>query len=85
MDLTTKTATLVWEYRHSPPIFTGFVGSVQRFRNGNTLIGWGFVGTVTEVTMGGTVVWEGNLIVNGVQTIFYRALKAGSLYRYELP
>ena len=40
LDETNMTATLVWEYRHSPDIFTPSEGSVQRFRNGNTLVGW---------------------------------------------
>jgi len=30
------TATMVWEYRHDPPVFTPFVGTVQRLRSGNT-------------------------------------------------
>ena len=37
----TKTAKLVWEYRDSPDIYSGFMGSVQRLPNGNTAIGWG--------------------------------------------
>ncbi len=36
-----KTAKLVWEYRDTPDIFSGFMGSVQRLPNGNTAIGWG--------------------------------------------
>ena len=49
-----KTAELVWEYRHSPDIFTLAMGTVQRLPNGNTLIGWGSAGmngdpSVTEV------------------------------------
>jgi len=40
LDEVNMTATLVWEYRHSPDIQTPSEGSVQRFRNGNTLVGW---------------------------------------------
>jgi hypothetical protein len=36
-----KTATMVWEYRHSPDMYADAMGSVQRLANGNTLIGWG--------------------------------------------
>ena len=36
-----KTATLVWEYRHTPDIYGFAMGSVERLPNGNTLIGWG--------------------------------------------
>ena len=41
VDEVTKTATLVWEYRHSPDIYASAQGSAQRLSNGNTLIGWG--------------------------------------------
>ncbi len=41
LDEKNKTATLVWQYRHSPDIFTSAMGSVQRLSNGNSLIGWG--------------------------------------------
>ncbi|HLP18492.1 MAG TPA: aryl-sulfate sulfotransferase [Bacteroidota bacterium] len=41
LDEVNKTATLVWEYRHTPDIFASAQGSVQRLPNGNTLIGWG--------------------------------------------
>ncbi len=41
VDQVSKTATMVWEYRHTPDIFAPTRGSVQRLPNGNTLIGWG--------------------------------------------
>jgi hypothetical protein len=41
LDETNKTATLAWEYRHTPDIYASAQGSVQRLPNGNTLIGWG--------------------------------------------
>ncbi len=41
LDEQSKTATLVWEYRHNPDIFNFAMGSVQRLDNGNTMIGWG--------------------------------------------
>ena len=40
LDEQNKTATMVWEYRHSPDIYAGSGGSVQRLPNGNTVIGW---------------------------------------------
>jgi hypothetical protein len=84
VDTRSMTATLVWEYRHSPAVFTPFVGSVQRYRNGNTLVGFGAAGLVTEVTPAGDVVWEGRLTVPGRPlTLFYRMRKVSSLYRYE--
>ena len=41
LDVQNKTATLVWEYRHTPDIITNAMGSVERLPNGNTIIGWG--------------------------------------------
>jgi Arylsulfotransferase (ASST)/Bacterial Ig-like domain/Secretion system C-terminal sorting domain len=41
LDEQNKTATLVWEFRHTPDIYGFAMGSVQRLPNGNTLIGWG--------------------------------------------
>ena len=41
LDESAMTATLVWEYRHTPDIFDPAAGNVQRLPGGNTLIGWG--------------------------------------------
>src|SRR5207249_12167490 len=38
LDTDAKTATMVWQYRRVPPVFTTFLGSVQRYQNGNKLI-----------------------------------------------
>ena len=81
--LSAMTATQVWEYRHEPPVFTPFVGSVQRFQNGNTLVGFGAAALMTEVTPAGQVLWEWRLTVNAQSVpYFYRARRVTSLYRY---
>jgi hypothetical protein len=86
LDLGARTATLVWEYRHDPAVFTPFVGSVQRLESGNTLVGFGAASFMTEVTPAGQVVWEGRLTVDGQPVpYFYRARRVPSLYRYERP
>jgi len=41
IDDQSMTATLVWEYRHTPDFFAVANGSVQKLANGNTIIGWG--------------------------------------------
>jgi len=64
LDEVNMTATLVWEYRHSPDISTPSEGSVQRFRNGNTLVGWFSAATdgvkpiLTEIDNQKNVVFE---------------------------
>ena len=85
LDLGAKTATLVWEFRHNPPIFTGFAGSAQRLSNGNTFIAWAFAATVTEVTPSGTILWEGRLTAGGQPVLLYRAIKMPSLYQFQRP
>ena len=41
LDQENKTATLIWQYRHIPDIFSISMGSIDRLSNGNTIIGWG--------------------------------------------
>ncbi len=43
IDEANHVAREVWEYRHSPDTYGSFMGSVQRFENGGTLICWGGV------------------------------------------
>ncbi len=68
-----KTATLVWQYRHSPDLYAQAMGSVQRLSNGNTVIGWGTAfTTMTEVTPAGEVIYELSL-TQGLMS--YRAFR----------
>jgi hypothetical protein len=84
LDLVAHTATLVWQYRHTPPLFAPFAGSAQRFKNGNTLVAFGAAAQVAEVTASGGVVWEGVVTNNGQKVPFlYRATRLTSLYRSE--
>jgi hypothetical protein len=87
LDEGAHTASAVLDFRHAPPIYTPFTGSVQRFANGNTFLGYTF-GSVTlvatEVTPQGEVVYEGTLVSGGSQTP-YRFTKVRSLYQYQAP
>jgi hypothetical protein len=85
LDTGAMTATLVWEFRHTPPIYTPAVGSVQRLANGNTVVGFGGAAVVSEVDPAGNVVWEGELIIDGTPTAFYRGRRIRSLYEYQRP
>lgn len=59
LDLQKMTAEKVWEYRHNPDWFSGWMGSVQRFDNGNTLIDFpGGAVRAIEVNSQGEEVWE---------------------------
>jgi hypothetical protein len=85
LDLASRTATLVWEFRHVPPIYTPAVGGAQRLKNGNTLVGFGFAGRATEVRPNGSIAWEANVTIAGQPTFMYRLVRIASLYRYEEP
>jgi hypothetical protein len=85
LDFNAMTATLVWQFRHSPIIYTPFVGLVQRLSNGNTVIGYGMAGHVTEATPGQGVAWEADIKVDGNPAFVYRMVRVASLYRYQAP
>src|SRR5258706_14339435 len=46
LDEENLVATKVWEYRHAPDVYGGFMGNVQRHPDGSTTIGW--AGTPTN-------------------------------------
>lgn len=83
IDPVRKTATMVWQYIASPPIFTEYTGSVQRLANGNTLIGWTTSALVDEVAPDGTLLSRHELVrLPGVAANPYRFTRIGNLYRY---
>ncbi|MEP7066295.1 MAG: aryl-sulfate sulfotransferase [Gemmatimonadota bacterium] len=86
LDPSAHTASLVWQYQHSPALYTQFTGSVQRLQNGNTFIGWTWLPTAIaqEVTSDMNTVWEAPLVATGTQ-LPYRFTKIRSLYGYEAP
>lgn len=85
LDLPARTATMMWEFRHDPLIYTPFVGSVERLADGTTLIGYGTAGHATEVSADGGVRWEADILADGQPAFVYRVMRLGSLYRYEVP
>ena len=85
LDTTKMTATLVWEFHHSPPIYTQVVGSVERLQNGNTLVAFGLAGVVDEVDPQGDVMWEGRLRNAGNAKLAYRIRRLPSVYAYVSP
>lgn len=85
LDHAAKTATLVWEYRHDPPIYTGYLGWVERLANGNTWVAFALAGRVVEVDPSGKVVCETQLSVDGANGAVYRLLPIASLYSFVQP
>ena len=41
LDLSTKTATKVWEYRNNPDLYSNCCSSAYRLPNGNTVVDFG--------------------------------------------
>lgn len=80
-------AQLVWEFRPDPPITSRIMGSVQRLANTRTLIGFGVAARILEVTTESTVTWDATLssTLTAQPVQFYRAVRIGSLYRFEMP
>lgn len=80
LDPIGRTAKLVWQFRHDPPIYTPYTGSVQRLDDGNTMVGFAYTGIATEVDAQSVPVWEGRLTVGGTPALTYRMKRIGSLY-----
>ena len=66
VDETKKTATQVWSFTHTPPVFAQFMGNTQRLSDGNTFIDWGApsqaagyaFNSMTEVAPDGHVLFD---------------------------
>jgi Arylsulfotransferase (ASST) len=86
LDIARKTATMVWQYSASPPIFNDYTGSVQRLANGNTVVAWTRKGIVDEVRPDGTLVSRATLLsAPGRIATPYRVTRIRSLYGYARP
>jgi len=58
IDEASGTYEEIWSYAGDEDIYTAFMGGVERLDDGNTLIGWGSGGRVTEIDASGAVVWQ---------------------------
>jgi hypothetical protein len=87
LDHETGAARMVWEFRPDPPITSRIMGSVQRLVNTRTLIGFGVAARILEVTAQSSVTWDAMLTstASAGPVQFYRAVRIGSLYRFEIP
>lgn len=72
LDEINLTATLIWEHRNTPDLYTAAMGSARRLANGNTIINWVRGGYITEVTPSG----DPALIVKYPEDVYsYRVFK----------
>lgn len=65
LDLGERTATRVWSYGATPPLYSGVMGDVQRLANGNTMVAYSAQGVIHEVDPDGTLVRELRWVPNG--------------------
>lgn len=75
LDENGMTATLVWEYRASPPLYSFALGFAQRLATGSTLITYGTVPRIVEADETGSKRWEAT-----PEHLVYRAFAIDSLY-----
>jgi hypothetical protein len=86
LDTVAKTATMVWQYLASPPIFNDFTGSAERLANGNTVVAFTRHGIVDEVAPDGTLL--GRIVLEtapGKTATPYRVTRIKSLYSFGRP
>ncbi len=83
VDETAKTAIFVQDFRHDPPLYTGFVGSAQRLADGTTLVGFAAKGILTAFDPTGNAKWELKFSNDnpGGRSVVYRFQYLCSLYR----
>jgi len=64
LDLDAMTATVVWEFRETPDVYSHYMANTQRLPNGNTLVNWavGSLPKLTEVRPDGTKAFEMNWV-----------------------
>ena len=58
VDESAGTLEEIWTYGRGEGFFAYALGGARRLDNGNTLVNWGTVGLLREVTPRGEVVWE---------------------------
>lgn len=58
VDQVRRTVRLIHAYRHPPPLRTSAMGSVQPLADGNVVVGWGLVPTLSEFSPDGSLITE---------------------------
>ncbi len=90
LDMEAMTATMVWEFRPDPIVYSSIVSSAERFENGHTLVGFGMPSRIFEVDAAGEAVWDVAITHRegenaGEPVPFYRANRLPSLYEFRAP
>jgi hypothetical protein len=73
LDETARTASLLSEYHHAPPILSTSEGNLQVQPDGHVLVGWGSTSTYTEFSADGRLVMDATIPASATA---YRDLRA---------
>ncbi|HEX6271736.1 MAG TPA: aryl-sulfate sulfotransferase [Polyangiaceae bacterium] len=65
LDLTAGTATEIWSFTSTPPVYTPVLGEPMRLENGDTFIDWSYAGQLERVTSTGDTIWKLNAKAGG--------------------
>jgi hypothetical protein len=66
LDLTAGTATEVWSFMSTPPVYAPILGEPIRLDGGETFIDWSYAGQLERVTPDGETTWKVNTRAGGV-------------------
>jgi len=80
LDHEAGTATLVWEYRPEPSLYSPFQCYVQRLDDGRTLVGFSQQAEAHLVDAAGSATWKGTVEAPDGNGRFYRIHAIGSIY-----
>ncbi len=72
LDESSRTATVLDQYHHSPALLSRALGSMQDLGQGHRFVGWGISSYFTEYDSSGRAVFDGHLVAG---TSSYRAFK----------
>jgi hypothetical protein len=65
LDLAAGTATEVWSFTSTPPVYAPVLGEALRLDDGDTFIDWSYAGQLERVSATGETTWKVNTSVGG--------------------
>jgi Arylsulfotransferase (ASST) len=78
LNLKHKTATVVSQRLHSPPLLASFEGNEQEMQNGDDFVGWGEEPYFSQYNAKGSLIFEGRFVDANITYRAYRFSWSGS-------
>jgi hypothetical protein len=82
LDESSRTATVLDQYHHSPALLSRALGSMQDLGQGHRFVGWGISSYFTEYDSSGRAVFDRHVVVPGLQAALGRATGRGPSHRH---